>query len=135
MRFCQNILSPFWASFFKNLNFFHFSRHIIWMVCRTVTIFLLAQRYNLCKLSNTSNMLVKSTEINASIRGLFRPNGSIEIFFGYIEILSMDPVGSADIQITYIKKQFPNPAFRGDMNVFMNKNVSVSCMTIILLPM
>ena len=50
MRFCQNILSPFWASFFKNLNFFHFSRHIIWLVCRTVMIFLLAQRYNLCKL-------------------------------------------------------------------------------------
>ena len=25
MRFCQNILSPFWASFFKNLNFFHFT--------------------------------------------------------------------------------------------------------------
>ena len=22
MRFCKNILSPFWASFFKNLNFF-----------------------------------------------------------------------------------------------------------------
>ena len=22
MRFCQNILSPFWASFFKNLHFF-----------------------------------------------------------------------------------------------------------------
>ena len=50
MRFCQNILSPFWASFFKNLNFFHFSRHIIWLVCRTVMIFLLAQRYKLCKL-------------------------------------------------------------------------------------
>ena len=50
MRFCQNILSPFWASFFKNLNFFHFSPHIIWLVCRTVMIFLLAQRYNLCKL-------------------------------------------------------------------------------------
>ena len=50
MRFCQNILSPFWASFFKNLNFFHFSRHIIWLVCRTVTIFLLAQRYKVCKL-------------------------------------------------------------------------------------
>ena len=50
MRFCQNILSPFWASFFKNLNFFHFSRHIIWLVCRMVMIFLLAQRYNLCKL-------------------------------------------------------------------------------------
>ena len=50
MRFCQNILSPFWASFFKNLNFFHFSRHIIWLVCRTVMIFLLAQRYNLCEL-------------------------------------------------------------------------------------
>ena len=50
MRFCQNILSPFWASFKKNLNFFHLSRHIIWLVCRTVMIFLLAQRYKLCKL-------------------------------------------------------------------------------------
>ena len=50
MRFCQNILSPFWASFFKNLNFFHFSRHIIWLVCRTVMLFLLVQRYKLCKL-------------------------------------------------------------------------------------
>ena len=50
MRFCQNILSPFWASFFKNLNFFHFSQHIIWLVCRMVMIFLQSQRYNLCKL-------------------------------------------------------------------------------------
>ena len=50
MRFCQNILSPFWASFFKNLNFFHFSRHMVWLVCRTVMLFLLVQRYKLCKL-------------------------------------------------------------------------------------
>ena len=35
----------------------------------------------------------------------------------------------------YLKKRFPNPAFRGGINVFMNKNGLVSCMTIILLPM
>ena len=34
-----------------------------------------------------------------------------------------------------LKKRFPNPAFRGGMNVFMNNNGLVSCMTIILLPM
>ena len=44
MRFCQNILSPFWASFFKNLNFFHFWWHNIWLVRRMVTMFLLTQR-------------------------------------------------------------------------------------------
>ena len=44
MRFCQNILTPFWASFFQNPNFFHFSWHIIWLVCRVVMIFLLTQR-------------------------------------------------------------------------------------------
>ena len=36
--------------FQKSPFFFHFSRHIIWLVCRMVMIFLLAQRYNLCKL-------------------------------------------------------------------------------------
>ena len=30
MTICQNILTPFWASFFENINFFHFSLHIIW---------------------------------------------------------------------------------------------------------
>ena len=44
MRFCQNIRTWFWASFFQNLNFFHFSWHIIWLVCRQVMIFLLKQR-------------------------------------------------------------------------------------------
>ena len=41
MTFCQNIPTPFWASFFQNLNFFHFSCHITWLVCREVTISLL----------------------------------------------------------------------------------------------
>ena len=44
MRFCQNIPTPFWASITKNLNFFHFSRYTIWLVCHTVTIFLRTQR-------------------------------------------------------------------------------------------
>ena len=38
-------------------------------------------------------------------------------------------------EILYVKKRFPNPAFSEGMNVFMNKNGLVSCMTIILLPM
>ena len=50
MKFCQNILTPFWALFFKNLNFFHFSWHIIWLVCRAVMLFLLTQRSKLGKL-------------------------------------------------------------------------------------
>ena len=50
MRFCQNILTTFWASFFQNLNSFHFSWHILWLVCRAVMLFLLAQRSKLCKL-------------------------------------------------------------------------------------
>ena len=44
MGFCQNIPTRFWASFFQNLNFFHFSWHKIWLVRRAVTIFLLTQR-------------------------------------------------------------------------------------------
>ena len=44
MGFCQNIPTRFWASFFQNFNFFHFSWHIIRLVCRMVTIFLLTQR-------------------------------------------------------------------------------------------
>ena len=43
MRFCQNIPTPFWASFCQSLNFFHFSWHRIWLVCRVVTIFSLTQ--------------------------------------------------------------------------------------------
>ena len=47
MGFCQNIPTWFWASFFQNLNLFHFSWHIIWLVCRMVTIFLLTQESRL----------------------------------------------------------------------------------------
>jgi len=43
MGFCQNIPDRFWASFFQNLNFFHFSWPKIWLVCREVMIFLLTQ--------------------------------------------------------------------------------------------
>ena len=43
----QNIPSWLWPSFFQNLNFFHFSWHIIGLVCRTVTIFLPMQRARL----------------------------------------------------------------------------------------
>ena len=46
-RFCQNIPTLFWASFFQNLNFFHFYWNIIWLVFRAdgaVTFFLLRQR-------------------------------------------------------------------------------------------
>ena len=43
----QNIPTSFWASFFKNLNFFHFSWHIIRLTYRMVTIFLLTQRSRL----------------------------------------------------------------------------------------
>ena len=39
MGFCQNIPTRFWASFFQNLNFFHFSWHKIWLVRRAFTIF------------------------------------------------------------------------------------------------
>ena len=38
MRFQQNIPNPFRTSFFKISIFFHFSWHIIWLVCRVVTI-------------------------------------------------------------------------------------------------
>ena len=31
-------------NFFQNLNFFHFFWHIIWLVCRVITNFLLTQR-------------------------------------------------------------------------------------------
>ena len=44
MRFCQNILTWLWASFLKILKFFCFLWHIIWLVCRMVTIFLLGVR-------------------------------------------------------------------------------------------
>ena len=47
MRFCQNIPTPFSRSFFQNLNFFHFSWHIIWLLCSAVTIYLLTQRSRL----------------------------------------------------------------------------------------
>ena len=47
MRFCQNILLRFWVSFSQNLIFFHFSCHIILLMSRTVTIFLLTQRTRL----------------------------------------------------------------------------------------
>ena len=43
MRLCQNIRTWFWVSFFQNLNFFHFSWHVIWLVCRVVTMFVLKQ--------------------------------------------------------------------------------------------
>ena len=46
MRFCQNIRTWFWASFFQNLNFFRFSL-LIGSVCRKFTIFLLTQRNRL----------------------------------------------------------------------------------------
>ena len=36
MRFCRNIRAWFWFSFFQNFNF-HFSSHVIWLVCRAVT--------------------------------------------------------------------------------------------------
>ena len=39
MRFYQNIPAWLRASFFKISTFFHFSWRIIWLVCRTVTIF------------------------------------------------------------------------------------------------
>ena len=44
MGVCQNIPTWFWASYFQNLNFFHFSRHIIRLVRRVLTSFLLTQR-------------------------------------------------------------------------------------------
>ncbi len=47
MGVCQNIPTRFWASFFQNLNFFHFSWHKIWLVRRAVTIFLLTERTRL----------------------------------------------------------------------------------------
>ena len=47
MGFCQNILTRFWASFFQNINFFHFSWHKIWLVRHEVTIFLLTQKARL----------------------------------------------------------------------------------------
>ena len=47
MGFCQNIPTWFWASYFQDLNFFHFSWHIIGLVCRTVTICLPMQRARL----------------------------------------------------------------------------------------
>ena len=47
MGFCQNIPTWFWASFFENLNFFHFFWHIIRLVRRVVTIFLLTQKTRL----------------------------------------------------------------------------------------
>ena len=62
MRFCQNILSPFWESFFQNLNFSHFSCHIIWLACRGVTIFLLRQRSRSGGPLRYPNMFLKSTE-------------------------------------------------------------------------
>ena len=47
MGVCQNIPTRFWPSFFQNLNFFHFSWHIIRLVRRMVTNFLLTQRTRL----------------------------------------------------------------------------------------
>ena len=47
MRFCQNFRIWFWTSFLKNLNFFHFSWHIIWAMRSAITILLLIQRCRL----------------------------------------------------------------------------------------
>ena len=44
MKFCQNIPTTFWASFFQNINCFNFSWHIISLVSRAAMIFLLKQR-------------------------------------------------------------------------------------------
>ena len=49
MGFCQNIPTWFWASYFQNLNFFHFSWHIIRLVRRAVTIFLLTPTYKIAQ--------------------------------------------------------------------------------------
>ena len=63
MGFCQNIPTRFWASFFQNLNFFHFSWHIIRLVSRMVTIFFYwSKDQGWADLSITFNMFVKSTE-------------------------------------------------------------------------
>ena len=62
MRICQNIRTWFWASFFQNLNFFHFSWHVIWLVCRAVTIFYWRKELSLMDLSDTLNMFVKPIE-------------------------------------------------------------------------
>ena len=47
---------------FQNLNFTRFSWHIIWLVCRTVTIFYWCKQIGQTYLSDTLNMFVNLTE-------------------------------------------------------------------------
>ena len=49
MKFCQNIPTWLWASFFKNLKFFHFSWHILIGIPCSHDFFFLMQRYRLDK--------------------------------------------------------------------------------------
>ena len=46
-RFCQNIPTPFWASFSQNLNFSNFCKHTIGLVSCAVTVYLLCQKSRL----------------------------------------------------------------------------------------
>ena len=54
--------NPISSFILQNLNFFHFSWHIIWLVRRVVTIFYWRKELGLADLSNSLNMFVKSTE-------------------------------------------------------------------------
>ena len=70
MGFCQNIPTRFWASFFQNLNFFHFSWHVIWLVCRTVTIFLPTQW---ARLSGSPRYLERCRKVHRKFsRGIWK---------------------------------------------------------------
>ena len=87
MGFCQNIPTWFWASFFQNLNFFHFSWHIfdccvVWSQC-----FLLTQR---SRLGGLFRYLVHVRKVDETFLGALEKNFSTkiekEIFGLYFEL-------------------------------------------------
>ena len=61
MRFCQNIPTRFWVSFFK-ISTFHVYSDIIWLLSHVVMILLLKGRYISRRYIHTLKMFAKATE-------------------------------------------------------------------------
>ena len=66
-------------------------------------------------------------------------NGVFTVFYVVLALLFYQVLGIFISTFFYgvlqIKKRFPNPAFRGGMNVLFNKKGFISRMAIILLPL
>ena len=89
MGFCQNIPTRFWASFFQNLNFFHFSWHKIWLVRRAVTIFLMTQKP---RLGGPLRYLEHVRKVYRKFsRGLWKNVSTQKMGFCLFELISINP--------------------------------------------